>query len=124
MLRTEILSNEREFMIRLFNFQRLKRPHMAAVLMVMLSVIPALAALRLEVPQNFDVKGALGTQNARFQVEFHVNGNSAAAADTNAGTAQQPFKSMARGIKAAFEAQTKGQSARLRIHPRRLPGRV
>jgi hypothetical protein len=40
-----------------------------------------------------------------------------AAADTNSGSAQQPFKTLVRGIKAAFEAQAAGKSVRLRVHP-------
>jgi hypothetical protein len=77
----------------------------------------AQAAPRLEVPANFNPKGALGTQNVRFQLELHVNGASAAASDTNSGSAQQPFKTLVRGIKAAFEAQAAGKSVRLRVHP-------
>jgi hypothetical protein len=78
---------------------------------------PVGAAPRLEVPANFNPKGALGVQNVQFQLELHVDGATATAADTNSGTAQQPFKTLVRGIKAAFEAQAKGQSVRLRVHP-------
>jgi hypothetical protein len=60
---------------------------------------------------------ALGAQNVQFQLELHVNGANPAAADTNSGSAQQPFKTLVRGIKAAFEAQAAGKSVRLRVHP-------
>ncbi len=83
----------------------------------LLSARGVTAAPRLEVPANFNPKGALGVQNVQWQLELHVDGASATAEDTNSGTAQQPFKTLVRGIKAAFEAQAKGQSVRLRVHP-------
>jgi hypothetical protein len=77
----------------------------------------AMSAPRLEVPANFNPRGALGVQNVQFQLELHVDGANPASVDSNSGTARQPFKTMTRGIKAAFEAQAAGKSVRLCVHP-------
>lgn len=106
---TQIVSSHREFKVR----------RLATMLcsLLLLSVHYVTAAPRLEIPADFNPKGAVGAQNVQFQLELHVDGGNPASADTSSGTAQLPFKTLVRGIKAAFEAQAAGKSVRLRVHP-------